>query len=327
MERKMINRRRLLVNFGASAAIAGMAYPSIAQTKPMRLSTGAQGGTFFVYGEAMAKLITSKTGIAVEAVASAGTIENVRRIDNGTAELALAAMGPAYEAWTASAAPWSGSSPLRNMRAIAPMYETPFHLATIEATGIANVRDLDGKQVGVGPKGGANELIFLKLMEGLGIKSILMFGDPNELADRVIKRECDALFFGAGAPIPAYTKIANAAQIRFIPLEGSSAEIMRRAFPYLSINAIPAASYRGQTLPVPTVALWNFMIIRADLTNEQAYSVAKALLSDAAMTRASHPAASATSLLNLSANTFMPFHPGAIQFFTESGIPAASLAR
>ncbi len=275
----------------------------------------------------MAKLITSKTGLAVEAIASAGTIENVRRIESGATDLALAAMGPAYEAWTASAAPWAGSPPLRNMRAIAPMYETPFHLATIEATGIANLRDLDGKQVGVGPKGGANELIFLKLAEGLGIKPILMFGDPNELADRVIKREVDALFFGAGAPIPAYAKIAKAAQIRFIPLDGTAAEIMRRAFPYLSINAIPAASYRGQTMPVPTVALWNFMIIRADLPHEQAYAVAKALLSDATITRASHPAASATSLSNVAANTFMPFHPGSIQFFTESGLPAASFAR
>ena len=44
-----------------------------------------------------------------------------------------------------------------------PMYETRFHLATIDSSGITAFAQLAGRKVGVGPKGGANELIFTQV--------------------------------------------------------------------------------------------------------------------------------------------------------------------
>lgn len=298
-----------------------------AQQNPLRLSTGAAGGTFFDYGAAMARLIQQRGQVNVTAVASAGSIENLRRIEAGDADLALVAMGPAFEAWTASAAPWAGGSPLRAGRALVPMYETPFHLATTAATGLRQLRDLDGRQVGVGPRGGANELIFQRLAEGLGIRPNLVFGDPNQLADGVIAGQIDALFFGAGAPVPAYTRIAERTEIRFLAIDGEGRDALRRAFPYLSTGSIVANTYKGQGQAVPTVALWNFIIAREGLDADLAYAIARALLSDAAETAKAHPAAIATRLDNLAANTFMPFHAGALRYFKEAGIPEALTAR
>jgi uncharacterized protein len=321
----MFSRRGLL----QATALIAAAVPGglAAQDAPLRLSTGAAGGTFFEYGAGLAKLIETRTGRKVELLPSGGTIENMRRIESGAADLALAAMGPAYEAWTASAPPWTGNPPLKRARALIPMYETPFHLATVKGAGLATAASLDGKSVGVGPRAGSNEQIFQKMAEGIGIRVDLVNGDPAELAERVIKREVDALFFGAGAPIPAFARIANAAEIVFIPLDGAAGEALRRAYPYLSQNAIPANTYRGQTGPVPTVALWNFVVAREDLPADVAQAVAQSALSDPAQTRAIHPAATATIPSNASANTFMPFHPGALRFLDSAGIATGALPR
>lgn len=194
----MITRRHLVgLVLAATASPAGAQIAS--EPDVLRLATGASGGTFFDYGAGLAKLVESKAKLRVVAMPSGGSIENMRRIEDGSADLALVAMGPAFEAWNASAAPWTGKPPLKRARALLPMYETPFHLATTEASGLKTVRDLDGKRVGVGPKRGANEQIFLRLSEGLNMTTDLVFGDPGELADKVISREVDAIFFGAGA--------------------------------------------------------------------------------------------------------------------------------
>lgn len=309
-----------------------LAWPalSVAQrgiSEPLRLTTGAAGGTFFDYGAGLAKLVEAKTSLRVAVSPSGGSIENLRRLEDGSSDLGLVAMGPAFEAWTASAAPWTGSPPLRRARALLPMYETPFHLATTSASGLRTVRDLDGKKVGIGPKGGSNEIIFARLADGVGIRPTLVAGDPNELADRVISGDIDATFFGAGAPIAAYAKIANAVPIVFIPLDGQAAAVLRDAFPYLAVNTIPAHTYKGQTAPVPTVALWNFLVARDDLPAEQSYTLVKAVLSDPAATRLVHPAAAATASANVPANTFMTFHPGALRFYDEAGVPVAGNLR
>lgn len=317
--------RRCFLSGLALLAVAGAAQAQSAA--PLKFSTGASGGTFFDYGAGIGRLVESKTNLKIEVVPSAGSIENIRRIVAKGADLALLAMGPGYEAWTASATPWAGQPPVRSMRALVPMYETPFHLATIEASGVKNVRELNSKRVGVGPKGGANELIFLKLAEGLSIKPELVFGDPGALAEQVIKGEVAAVFFGAGAPIPAYTRIANEAAIRFLPLDGEAGDALRKAFPYLAPNAIPANTYRGQVAPVPTVALWNFIVAREDLSEDAAYQFTKAVLSDPAASKAIHPAAAATILANIGANSFMPFHPGAVRYLREAGIAADKLPK
>ncbi|MGL5446443.1 MAG: TAXI family TRAP transporter solute-binding subunit [Rhabdaerophilum sp.] len=319
-----MDRRHILMG------LASMPFASVVLAQvptALKLSTGASGGTFFDYGAGIGRLLESKTSLKIEVMPSAGSIENLRRIESGQADLALLAMGPGYEAWTASAAPWLGNPPLKSARALVPMYETPFHLATIEASGVKTVRELDGKKVGVGPKGGANEQIFMKLAEGLSIKPELVFGDPGALADQVIKKEITAIFFGAGAPIPAYAKIAGAEQIRFLPLDGDSGAALRKAFPYLAANTIPANTYRGQSQAVPTVALWNFIVARQGLADEAAYQITKAILSDPTAAKALHPAAAATVIGNIGANSFMPFHPGAVRYLRETGAAIENLPK
>ena len=62
-------------------------------------------------------------------------------------------MGVAQQAWNGTGA-WAGGAELRSMRAMFPMYDTPFHFVVLQDSEVRSITDLAGRRVGVGPEGG-----------------------------------------------------------------------------------------------------------------------------------------------------------------------------
>lgn len=284
----------------------------------LTMSTGAAGGTFVEYGDRLAKLLSANTSATVSTRNSGGSLDNLRCLNEAKCDLALVAMASAFEAW--NGLQWTKGKPLRGYAAMLPMYETPFHLATTQASQVTRVEQLAGKKVGVGPKGGANELIFSALNATLSPPAGLVYGTPTEMADGVIKGTITAFFFGAGAPVPAYRDIAEKSNIVFIPIEGASLFSAQKAFPYLTTTTLPANSYRGQTQPIPTLGLWNFILVRDGVPPDVVYALTRSTLSRGDLVTVVHPIAAQTKSTNLGANTLLPIHPGAIRYYKEVGI-------
>ena len=284
----------------------------------LSLATGAAGGTFNVYGAALAEILTQNAAADVVTRVTAGSNENLRLVDSGAVALALAAMGPAFEAWNGTG-PFSGSS-RRNIRALLPMYETPFSTIALRRSGIARVADLQGKRVGVGPTGGPTTVFFRALAEEAGITCTQVNGSPDEHAQQLLAGEIDAFWFGAGVPITAFARVADAQETVVFGMSDDESQKMRRRFGYLAPNTIPAGTYRGQTAPVATVAVWNFVVASPTMADQLAYDITKAALSQTAALVARVSAATATTAANATANGFLPFHPGAARFYREAGI-------
>ncbi len=282
------------------------------------MATGAKGGTFYDYGPGLAALMRG-AGLAIEIRETGGSTDNVKLVEAGTVALGLVNMGPAYEAWNASE-PWVGGTKMRRLRALFPMYETPFHAAVPAAGGVTTMRGLDGKRVGLGPANGPAEAIFHALFMGLAIKPAMAVGAPDAMARQVISGQLDGFAYGAGLPLPAFEEIAAAIPTRILGLTAEEAGVLRARFPYLAPYEIPASSYRGQTQPLPTVAVWNFVLADAELSDATAYAIVKAVLDQPDKVAAIHPSARATVARNATADGFLPFHPGARRYYAEKGI-------
>jgi TRAP transporter TAXI family solute receptor len=108
--------------------------------------------------------------------------------------------------------------------------------------------------------------------------------------------------------------------IGFTPQE---AEAFRQLFPYFAPFEIAANTYRGQTSPLASVAVWNFLVANSGLAPEAAYSLTGTLIRHAGEIQNSFAAAASMSLKNLGANTFMPFHSGAARYYRENGVQMA----
>jgi hypothetical protein len=306
-------RRRLLLGTALLPATA-LAQPRMRAS----LGTAGPGSLFLPYGTALARHIAMVAPVDLEVRETRGSNENLELLASGGLELGLVNMGPAWDAWHGLNA--FAGRPNRSIRALAPMYETPFHAIALASSGLRSLSSLARRRVGTGPAGGPGEVFFLGLMAELGLAATHVSGTPADMARMVRAGEIDAFFFGTGLPSPSFVEVANAAEAVVIGFTEAEGAAFRRRFGYFVPYTIAANTYRGQNAALSSFAVWNFWMGRADIVDGLAEAVTRALLENPAATRAAHPSAATTIAANATTNSFVPFHPGAARFYAGAGI-------
>jgi len=319
MTRMTPTRRTTMLGLSALGMVS-MVSPLQAQTRRERLviAAAAPGSVFLAYAQGIGKVVAGRSAIDLEPRHTAGSNENIRLVDANEAPLGTVNMGPGFDAWNGTG-PFAGG-PLRRLRALFPMYETPFHTLVSPKAGIRTLRDLNGRRVGVGPAKGPGEVFFLGMASALGISATVVNGEAIELGDKVAAGEIDAFWFGGGTPMPAFKKVTDGGQGAIIGFTDEESELFRKRFAYFAPYTIPAGTYAGQREPLNSCAVWNFVCANAALPDDVVYELVKAVMDHPAEIKAAHPAAGATALANVGANTFMPFHPGAVRYYREKSV-------
>jgi hypothetical protein len=296
--------------------------PALAQTSgQVTLMTAGPGSAFLPYGRGVAAYLASR-GIDINVRESAGSNENLSAVDASAMTIGTAFLGSAYDAINGTG--WATGHRHENLRALFPMYETSFQVAALRSSRIGSLADLDGKKVGVGPAKAPAEVFFRAAAAIAQVQPVIVNGDPAELARRLTAGEIDALWQGAVVPIPSLSEVANQADAVVFGLSEAEVAAMLKRFPQLSATTVPPATYKGQTAEIRSVSAWNFVVANKDLPVELAYAITKAVLSAANPKSEIYPTAAATLAGNAANNRIMPFHPGAMRFYTEAGVKTAA---
>lgn len=316
-----ITRRELLAASGGLAATSAL--PAWAQPKAMTMGTASVGGTYFIYGGVIATLLTEKMGVNVSTQQTQGPNQNVILVDDKKVELGMTTMGIALQAWNGTGE-WTKGKKYNNIRALFPMYDTPFHFIASEKSGVKSVADLNGKTVGVGPRAGTPGTYFPLMFQALGIKVTVRNGSAADMASQLGDGLIDSFPFAAGLPIAAYTEIEAQRPVRFFSFTADQLAALKKAMPELSDSVIPKATYKSMTEDHKTVGVFNFGIAHRDLAEDVAYNVTKTVLENNAAMVKGHAASVETIAKNWDRNTFLPFHKGAARYFKEKGfnVPA-----
>ena len=286
--------------------------------KSLTLGTASPGGVYYIYGEELAQILTEKLGIAVNPLPTQGTVHNVKLVDSGGMQLGLITMGVGLQGWNGTG-DWTGGKQFRNMRALFPMYDTPFQAVALQRSGIATLAQLDNKRVGGGPRGGTSGTYIPAIVKVLGISAEINHGSWNAMITELLAGHLDAFLAVIGAPMPAVEK-AEAQPFTFVDLSPEQIEAIRKAMPEFSPSKITAGTYRFLERDHITVGVYNFAIGRADLPDDLIYQLVKVVFENQSRLVKAHPAASETLPQNAVKNTFLPFHPGAIKYYREIGI-------
>jgi len=298
--------------------------PAIAQDKSdwpgsMTIGTASQGGTYFIYGTGLAGLITETIGVNTSAEVTGGPVQNATLIETGDHLMGLVTMGPAYQAWTGTSELAPGVEH-KNLRALFPMYQTPFQVVALKSSGITSVADLNGKRVSVGPAGGTAATYWPRFFEAAGVSANVSFSGANDATGQVKDGLIDAFAFAAGVPISAFAQIAAENPVNIFGFTPEEQTKILEAMPELAAFEVPGGLYQGFPDPQGTVSLWNFAVANAEMPETLAYEITKLVMENNERMVQIHATASETIAENIDKNTFLPFHPGAVRYFEEKGI-------
>jgi uncharacterized protein len=284
----------------------------------LTIATASPGGTYYVYGAGLARILTRDLGLPVVMRPTEGPAENIALIEAGEARLGFVTTGVALQAWNATGV-WTGKPPARSLRAMFPMYDTPFQFMALQDANIRSIADMAGKRIGIGPRGGTSATYFPDIFNVLKIPVNFVFGDWAELASQVHARLIDALAVAAGVPFPSFIELESKDKVRYIALSPEQLAALRLAMPELTPSRVPAGTYPSLLRHYQTLGLYNFAIAHAELPNDLVYHIVRFVFEKHEEMIEVHAAAAATVPANLERNTFMPLHPGAIRYYRQIG--------
>ncbi|MEE2862180.1 MAG: TAXI family TRAP transporter solute-binding subunit [Paracoccus sp. (in: a-proteobacteria)] len=308
----------------AAAAALGLS-PAMAQDdradwpSSLTIGTASQGGTYFIYGTGLAGMISQNLDLNASAEVTGGPVQNATLVETGDHQIGLLTMGPAYEAWTGNSELAPGVEH-KSLRALFPMYQTPFEAVALESSGIADVADMDGKRVSVGPAGGTAATYWPRFFEVLGVEPQISYSGANDATGQVKDGLIDAFAFAAGVPISAFAQIAAENPVNIFGFtEEQRAQILEE-MPEVSAFEVPGGMYQGFPEGHGTVAMWNFAVAHQDMPDSLAYEITKMVMENNEGMMQIHASAAETLPENADKNTFLPYHPGAVRYFDEKGI-------
>src|SRR5216684_3560923 len=123
----------LTIATSTSVPAAGPDWP-----KSLTLGTASPGGVYYIYGETLAQILTEQLGIAVNPLPTQGPVHNVKLVDSGGVQLGLITMGVGLQGWNGTG-DWTNGKSFRDMRALFPMYDTPFQAVVLGRSGITTL--------------------------------------------------------------------------------------------------------------------------------------------------------------------------------------------
>ncbi len=316
--------RNTCASIAAAAVAASFSLPAAADERDdwpdsATVGTASQGGTYFVYGAGWAGLVQEMTGVNASSEVTGGPVQNMALVHQGDLDFGMTTMGPAFDGWTGESELAPGVE-MTNVRAMFPMYMTPFQVVTLEGNDIETIEDLEGKRLGVGPRGGTPGTYWPRFLEELGVDVDVRYGGAADLAGQLQDGLIDAFAFAAGLPISAFSQVEAQASAHMFAFSEDEQQHLVDAFPSVSAFTIPADTYRTQDEDQHTVAMWNFAIANKDMPASLVKEIMETVLDNNERMVSIHSAAEETLPEHWDKNTFLWFHPGAVEYFQERGI-------
>jgi TRAP transporter TAXI family solute receptor len=287
--------------------------------KSLTLGTASPGGVFYVYGEAVAKILTESLKIDVNPLPTQGSEHNVKLVESGGAQLGLLSMGTGLQGWNGTG-DWTSGQRYRKMRALFPMYDSPFQFVTLRRSGITTLAQFNNRNVGTGPRAGVQSFYVPAILAAIGVSAKISYGSWESAAFGLLEGRYDALVAFAGVPMPAVKQAEAQEPLVFVSPTPEQIEAIRKAMPELTISQIGSGVYTSLDKTDTTVGMYVFAIGRDDLPDELVYQLVKAVFENQPRLVKATSAARETIPQNAVKDTFLPFHPGAARYYREIGI-------
>lgn len=321
----------------AALAVATLALGSAAHAQEMkfwRIGTGGAGGTYYPIGGLIANAISNPpgsrpcdkggscgvAGLVAIAVSTNASVANVNAIDAGQLDAGLAGAQSVTQGYNGEGK-FTGN-PKKNIRIIANLYPEDMHLVTPKGVTLKNLKELNGKSVGVAAAGSGTQVSVRMILKDYAIKA-----DENELGlgqsvQRIADGQLDAFFYAGGTPFAALIQLGSTKGFELYKFTEADQKAINKIIPYYVDSLIPAGTYENINYDVPTVAVSGQLITSAAQPDDLIYDITKALWNKNTrkLLDKGHSKGKQITIETALKGVLIPIHPGAAKYYKEAGL-------
>ncbi|MGH8869123.1 MAG: TAXI family TRAP transporter solute-binding subunit [Actinomycetes bacterium] len=282
----------------------------------LRIAAGSAGGIYLAYAHALADVTKREMpGVRPSVLSTSASIENLRLLTDGQAEVAFSLADSAAEAVEGDT-PFGRPQPVR---ALARLYDNYVHLVVPTDSPIRTLADLRGREVSVGPDGSGTELTAARLLTVAGLTQDTRTTRLGliDSAEALRTGDVDAFFWSGGLPTPEVTELSQGSGVRLVPLVEMTQQMRNRYGDFYSEATVPASAY-GLGESVPTIAVPNYLVVQRSMDDELAYRLTRLLFEQQAALARAHAAGRQLYLRSAISTYPVPLHPGARRYYRQT---------
>ncbi len=265
------------------------------------------------FGRDLAYYISNHSGTNVDAVPVDGTIHHLAAMESGEAQLCLCRADMAAYAKSGTRSFFSFGA-YEDFSVVAACYAEPIRIITVDAS-IQTVGDLRGKTVALGEKGSLIYYNALDILSAYGLTEAditPVYAAPADAVSAVKNGDCDTAFLPGSTALWSSTGL-NDLSYTLVAMDEAHVDLLIAAKPYYT----KAYDESGQlcSVSVPTL-----LLARNDVVEEDVQNILSVILDESVMAPMCVYSREAQQLLRpgfAGGFTALPYHPGAIAYFSE----------
>lgn len=321
--------RRGLIAFTCIGALI-VGYMAVRWLTPanttLTFATGQPGGLYHELAQAISQEIkNSHPHLTIRLMETKGSLENVKHLENGAADLAL------IQNDTVAGV---------EVRSLTTIHPELLHFLCRRDSEVNSLYDLSGKRIAVGPRDSGSEKFTRELFDFLGIDrstfAAIEYLSIKDATEKLTAGELDAMLFLTGLGNDACRKALQSGHVELKslvnPSNGSDwanaepwartlADGFRAHYPYVTPHTVPLMAYPGKAgspghprQPIPSVGVQAVLVCHRDLPDELAETVTRIIYEHRAVLSQKHAAFSHLDENTAESRVQFPLHSGAERY-------------
>lgn len=305
-------RLAVLVAFCASAV-------PLRAEENYRIATGTPEGSYYPVGGAICALANryADGSPPCRTATSAGSIENIEALRNGTADFGLVQADVARAALDGMNAP-----AMEDLRAVMVLQTEMLTILTPADSGIESFADLEGRSMDPGPEGSGHRVTMDRLISSVSWDVSATSTDGGDRIGALCDGMLDAAGFVFSHPNAAIERALDRCPLRFVPIPEGSADTIGNGLYRPTI--IPATSYEALSRDVSTLGMTVSLFTTRATGNRTVEDLLARVMKDLDLLRASLPSLAGITLQSMAASeSGVPLHDAADLYYQVVGVADA----
>lgn len=323
-----LNRRQMLAALGASTAVLGLPNSVFAQTQAVRIGTSSVGSVFYTLAIGAGEIITDYAGINSTVEPVGGSAANINGLVQNNIDLSINNSFSSYSGLTGQ---YGFPEPI-DVRLLVQGQPSYRWIFVRPGAGIETPADLNGRTI-IGERRALPELRILldAFITHFGLDessmNIVETNETTEAIEAIRVGSVDAVILPFSPRAGQVEEPMLGGAMEFLQISPEDRDALLELLPaaFYGVDQ-PADDFSNQPEIVPLTSLNTYLISHANLDEEIAYQVTKALFDNHEEFVSYHGTARDWTVENTLASPAIPFHPGAIRYFEETGVWTEELA-